>query len=136
MGHTPKAASRTSGSTDWRNAVRNLWSMEYKYPPKAGPSEMTEEKAALVLECEKRNYGPKPPIIYLDREGGVLSERGGLRTGLLIQLQLRPGRRERGTTTTLCDLPPCFLSLQPAHVPRSATRDASVFGRVGGRASR
>ena len=37
VGHTPKAASRTSGSTDWRNAVRNLWSMEYKYPPKAGP---------------------------------------------------------------------------------------------------
>ena len=74
VGHTPKAASRTSGSTDWRNAVRNLWSMEYKYPPKAGPAEMTEEKAALILECEKRNYGPKPPIVYLDREGGVLSE--------------------------------------------------------------
>ena len=36
VGHTPKAASRTSGSTDWRNAVRNLWSMEYKFPPKAG----------------------------------------------------------------------------------------------------
>ena len=74
VGHTPKAASRTSGSTDWRNAVRNLWSMEYKYPPKAGPGEMTEDKAALILECEKRNYGPKPPVIYLDREGGVLSE--------------------------------------------------------------
>ena len=76
VGHTPKSISRTSGSTDWRNAVRNLWSMEYKYPPKAGPAEMTEEKAALVLECEKRNYGPKPPIVYLDRENGVLTERG------------------------------------------------------------
>ena len=76
VGHTPKSISRTSGSTDWRNAVRNLWSMEYKFPPKAGPAEMTEEKAALILECEKRNYGPKPPIIYLDREGGVLTERG------------------------------------------------------------
>ena len=75
VGHTPKNVSRTSGSTDWRNAVRNLWSMEYKYPPEAGPTDMTEEKAALILECEKRNYGPKPPVIYLDREGGVLSER-------------------------------------------------------------
>ena len=75
VGHTPKSISRTSGSTDWRNAVRNLWSMEYKFPPKAGPAEMTEEKAALILECEKRNYGPKPPIVYLDREGGVLTER-------------------------------------------------------------
>ena len=36
---------------------------------------MTEEKAALILECEKRNYGPKPPVVYLDREGGVLSDR-------------------------------------------------------------
>ena len=34
----PKGVSRTSGSTDWRNAVRNLWSLEYQYPPKAGPS--------------------------------------------------------------------------------------------------
>ena len=50
--------------------------MEYKYPPKAGPTDMTEEKAVLILECEKRNYGPKPPVVYLDREGGVLSERG------------------------------------------------------------
>ena len=75
VGHTPKSISRTSGSTDWRNAVRNLWSMEYKFPPKAGPAEMTEEKAALILECEKRNYGAKPPIVYLDREGGVLTER-------------------------------------------------------------
>ncbi len=75
VGHTPKNVSRTSGSTDWRNAVRNLWSLEYKYPPKAGPSEMTEEKAVLILECEKRNYGPKPPVVYLDREGGVLTER-------------------------------------------------------------
>ena len=74
VGHTPKTVSRTSGSTDWRNAVRNLWSMEYRYPPKAGASDMTEEQAALILECEKRNYGPKPPVIYLDREGGVISE--------------------------------------------------------------
>ena len=37
VGHTPKSISSTSGSTDWRNAVRNLWSMEYQYPPKAGP---------------------------------------------------------------------------------------------------
>ena len=37
VGHTPKGVSRTSGSTDWRNAVRNLWSLEYQYPPKAGP---------------------------------------------------------------------------------------------------
>ena len=55
VGNTPKAASRRSGSTDWRNAVRNLWSMEYKYPPKAGTAEMTEEKPVLILECEKRN---------------------------------------------------------------------------------
>ena len=34
---TPKGVSRTSGRTDWRNAVRNLWSLEYQYPPKAGP---------------------------------------------------------------------------------------------------
>ena len=67
--------SRTSGTTDWRTAVRNLWSMEYRYPPKAGAREMTEEGAMLTLECEKRNYEPKPPIIYPDREGGVLSER-------------------------------------------------------------
>ena len=26
-----------------------------------------------MLKCNKRNYGPKPPIIYLDREGGVLT---------------------------------------------------------------
>ena len=77
VGHTPKAASRTSGSTDWRNAVRNLWSMEYKFPPKAGAAEMSEENAVLILACEKRNYGAKPPIIYLDREGGVLTERQG-----------------------------------------------------------
>ena len=38
---------------------------------------MTEDKAVLILECEKRNYGPKPPVVYLDREGGVLSERMG-----------------------------------------------------------
>ena len=75
VGHTPKSVSRTSGSTDWRNAVRNLWSLEYQYPPKAGPAEMTEDKAVLILECEKRNYGPKPPVVYLDREGGVLTER-------------------------------------------------------------
>ena len=31
--------------------------------------------AMLVLECEKRNYGPKPPIVYLDREGAVRVER-------------------------------------------------------------
>ena len=49
--------------------------MQYQYPPKAGPHEMAEEKAALALECEKRNYGPHPPIICLDREGGVLTER-------------------------------------------------------------
>ena len=55
VGHTPKEASRSSGSTDWRHAVRNLWSTEYKYSPKAGPAEMTEEKAVLILECEKRN---------------------------------------------------------------------------------
>ena len=36
---------------------------------------MTEDKAVLTLECEKRNYGPKPPVVYLDREGGVLTER-------------------------------------------------------------
>ena len=76
VGHTPKTVARTSGSTDWRNAVRNLWSMEYKYPPKAGAAEMTEDNAVLILECEKRNYGPKPPVIYLDREGGLLTERG------------------------------------------------------------
>ena len=71
-----------------RNAVRNLWSLEYQYPPKAGPAEMTEDKAALILECEKRNYGPKPPVVYLDREGGVLSERGGRQTGRRVRLQL------------------------------------------------
>ena len=54
--------------------MRNLWSLEYQYPPKAGPAEMTEEKAVLILECEKSNYGPKPPVVYLDREGGVLTE--------------------------------------------------------------
>ena len=75
IGHTPKTASPTSGSTDWRNAVRCLWSMEYQYPPKATSRAMTEERAVLLLECEKRNYGPKPPIVFLDREGGVLTER-------------------------------------------------------------
>ena len=74
VGHTPKGISRTSGSTDWRNAVRNLWSMEYQYPPKTAAAEMTEENSVLTLECEKRNYGPKPPIVFLDREGGVLTE--------------------------------------------------------------
>ena len=81
VGHTPKSISRTSGSTDWRNAVRNLWSMEYKFPPKAGPAEMTEDKAALILECEKRNYGPKPPIVYLDREGRRADRARGARLG-------------------------------------------------------
>ena len=88
VGHTPKNVSRTSGSTDWRNAVRNLWSLEYKYPPKAGPSEMTEEKAVLILECEKRNYGPKPPVVYLDREGGVLTEREAPDWAVRVRLQL------------------------------------------------
>ena len=62
------------GGTDWRNAVRNLRSMEYRYPLRAGAGDMTEEQAALILECEKRNYGPNPPIMYLRREGGVLRE--------------------------------------------------------------
>ena len=75
IGHTPKTQSPTSGSTDWRNAVRNLWSMEYEYPPNAKAREMSEDRAVLLLECEKRNYGPKPPNIYLDRENGVLTER-------------------------------------------------------------
>ena len=75
IGHTPKTAARTSGSTDWRNAVRTVWSMDYRYPPRSNADSLLESDGVLVLECEKRNYGPKPPVIYLDREGGVLSER-------------------------------------------------------------
>ena len=73
--HSPKTQSPMSGRPDWRNAVRNLWIMEYEYPPNAKPREMSEDRAVLLLECEKRNYGPKPPNIYLDRENGVLTER-------------------------------------------------------------
>ena len=75
IGHTPKTAARTSGSTDWRNAVRTVWSMDYRYPPRSNADSLLESDGVLVLECEKRNYGPKPPVIYLDREGGVLAER-------------------------------------------------------------
>ena len=50
--------------------------MQYQYPPKAGPHEMAEEKAVLALECEKRNDRLQPPIIYLDRERGGLTETG------------------------------------------------------------
>lgn len=75
IGHTPKTAARTSGSTDWRNAVRTVWSMEYRYPPRSAADNLSEENGVLVVECEKRNYGPKPPLVYLDREGGVLTER-------------------------------------------------------------
>lgn len=75
IGHTPKTAARTSGSTDWRNAVRTVWSMDYRYPPRSNADSLVEADGVLVLECEKRNYGPKPPVIYLDREGGVLAER-------------------------------------------------------------
>ena len=60
-------------------AVGNLWSIQYQYLPKAGPHEMAEEKAVLALACEKRNYGPQPPIIYLDRESGGLTETGAPR---------------------------------------------------------
>ena len=60
-----------------RLAQRRAQPLEHgvQVPAEGRPAEMTEEKAALILECEKRNYGPKPPIVYLDREGGVLSER-------------------------------------------------------------
>ena len=39
------------------------------------PGDFAENNAVLILECEKRNYGSKPPFICLDREGGVLTER-------------------------------------------------------------
>lgn len=50
--------------------------VEYTASPRSiDAREMTEYRAVLMLECEKRSYGPKPPGIYLDRENGVLTER-------------------------------------------------------------
>ena len=75
VGHTPKNDSRTSGSTDWRNAVRSVWTLDYQVPNKATDYGPSHEPGVLLLECEKTNYGAPPPAIYLTREGGVLTER-------------------------------------------------------------
>ena len=74
VGHTPKNASRTSGSTDWRNAVRSVWTLEYQVPQKPAELGLSGEPGVLVLECEKTNYGAPPQSIYLSRNGGVITE--------------------------------------------------------------
>ena len=74
VGHTPKNASRTSGSTDWRNAVRSVWTLDYQVPQKPAELGLSGEPGVLVLECEKTNYGAPPQSIYLSRNGGVITE--------------------------------------------------------------
>ena len=76
VGHTPKNAARTSGSTDWRNAVRSVWTLEYQVPQKLVEFGQSQEPGVLVLvlECEKTNYGAPPQSIYLSRSEGVITE--------------------------------------------------------------
>ena len=71
VSHTPKTEAKYSGSTDWRNAARTVWSIGYEGKPKGAPM---DAEPAIVLECEKSNYGAPPPKLYLSREGGVISE--------------------------------------------------------------
>ena len=71
VSHTPKSEAKYSGSTDWRNAARTVWSIGKEGKPKDAPA---DAEPAIVLECEKSNYGAPPPKLYLSREGGVISE--------------------------------------------------------------
>ena len=64
IGHTPKGAEGKaagySGSTDWHNASRFLWSLEVP------PGEKDADTPIRRLRCMKSNYGRAPAKLYLD----------------------------------------------------------------------
>ena len=60
----------------------------------------------LILECEKRNYGPKPPIIYLGPRGRRADLSVERRTGWRVRLQCLSVTTGRGTTMTRSDVGP------------------------------
>ena len=57
--HLPKTAGATyAGSTDWRNAARSVWTRE-------DITDKTSMLTAMVLRCDKSNYGQTPEQVYL-----------------------------------------------------------------------
>ena len=67
IGHPPKSgADPYSGSTDWRNAVRSMWTLTKEKQPK-GTGEDDNRPDEWKLTLDKANYAPSQPPRLLRR---------------------------------------------------------------------
>ena len=66
VAHPPKSGSNFAGSTDWRGAVRSMWTIEKRKEgekPEKGPDNRPER---WCLECDKSNYSKQPDALRLN----------------------------------------------------------------------
>ena len=71
VAHPSKNDAEYSGSTDWRNAVRGLWTLNEETvdePIGNNGKTVKRETGQFKLECTKCSYGPAPEPIILERQ--------------------------------------------------------------------
>ena len=76
ISHPPKSESAQSGSTDWRNGVQAVWTLETaKIKDKNEKGKLiSAPNGERILQVDKLNEGPLPRPIYLDFVEGRFAE--------------------------------------------------------------
>lgn len=75
ISHPPKADSAQSGSTDWRNGVQAVWTLETALVrDEEGKRPLPAPGGERVLQVDKLNEGAVPPPVYLGFADGRFAE--------------------------------------------------------------
>ena len=75
ISHPPKGDSAQSGSTDWRNGVQAVWTLETaQIKEKDGKKLVPAPGGERVLQVDKLNEGAVPDPVYLNFENGRFAE--------------------------------------------------------------
>ena len=77
VAHPSKQGAQYSGSTDWHNASRMVWTLELEHEkPQRPSSNASSGDSCICLRVLKSNYARLPPAIALEMDNqGVWSER-------------------------------------------------------------
>ncbi len=75
ISHPPKSDSVQSGSTDWRNGVQAVWTLETaQVKDKEGKKLVPTAGGERILRVDKLNEGAVPIPVYLNFAGGRFAE--------------------------------------------------------------